>query len=390
MTDDAAAALRHDGAIRIARMAEQMAGVGHWHYDIAADKVMWSDQVYRIYGLDPATTGEPDLAFVLASYHPEDRPQLEKLIERAMTTGEPYDFELRLMRRGEERIVVAKADTERGPDGTITAMYGIFMDVTAVKRVEADLRAAKDAAEAAAAKSDFLSNVSHELRTPLTALVGFSSLLAESPDLSVRGRHYSDRIGEASRALHHIVNDLLDISRIEQGAMLFDFAPFMVDDVVAEVFATIAEDAVAKRLALIADIAPAPLGFRGDAMRIRQILLNLVDNAVKFTRHGGVTVQARLSNAVLVLEVADTGPGIPAAYLARLFDRFSQADASMTRTHGGLGLGLAICKGLTEAMGGTITVDSTAERGTRFRVELPQVEIEEMAGPTGIEPVFAT
>lgn len=372
MTSLAGDPIAQTEAIRMARMAEQMAGVGHWHFDLTTGRVIWSDQVYRIYGLDPAVAREPDLAFALASYHPDDRPTLEAFIARAVATGEGYTLEMRLLVGGEERIVTARAETERAADGATKAIFGIFMDVTETKRTEAALRAAKDAAEAAtAAKSDFLSNVSHELRTPLTALIGFSTLLGERAALGERDRHYVHRIDEASRALLHIVNDLLDVSRIEQGALLLEVEPFVLDDVVDEVFASVAVDCEDKGLGLTADIQPKNLEMRGDAYRLRQILMNLVGNAVKFTRHGGITVTARRSGGGLALAVADTGPGIAPDYLGRLFDRFTQGDASMTRTHGGLGLGLAICKGLTEAMGGTIAVESAPERGTTFHIELP-------------------
>jgi len=218
----------------------------------------------------------------------------------------------------------------------------------------------------------FVADVSHELRTPLTAIIGFAGLLGERETLGERERHYVHRIDEAGRVLLHIVNDLLDVSRIEHGTLILETAPFNVDALVAEVFDQIAAEAGDKGLTLAADIADAPLAFEGDAMRLHQVLLNLVGNAVKFTRHGGVTVRARITGSLLTLEVEDTGPGIEPAFLARLFDRFSQADASMTRAHGGLGLGLAISKGLVEAMGGTLDADSEPGKGTSFRIELPR------------------
>lgn len=390
MTSDAARALRLSETVRLARMAEQMAGVGHWHYDLITGRVVWSEQIYRIYGLDPATAREPNLEIALAAYHPDDRPRLDAFVARAAATGEGYQFEMRLLRQGEERIVIAKAETERGPDNAVIAILGILMDVTELKRAEAALRAAKEAAEAAtAAKSDFLSNISHELRTPLTALIGFSTLLSESQSLGVAERRFASRIDEAGHALLHIVNDLLDISRIEQRALLLVAAPFAVDDAINEVFETVAFEAASKGLELIASIAPQPLEFLGDMMRVRQILLNLVGNAVKFTRHGEVRVTAGLSpQGALILEVADTGPGIAPAYIASLFDRFTQGDATATRSYGGLGLGLAICKGLTEAMGGAISVDTAPERGTRFRVELPAMRDDGIAAAMGIEPAL--
>lgn len=217
--------------------------------------------------------------------------------------------------------------------------------------------------------------MSHELRTPLTSIVGFTRLAAEQPDLMGLTRTYVERVEDASRALLATVNDILDFSKLEAGQVSFQPEPtslFKLCNTTLELFMP---QAGAKdiRLALDTDFAASDVVVSIDPDRIRQILLNLVSNAVRFTDQGEVTLRARYdANAgKLSVDVIDTGPGIPPEKRALLFKRFSQIDGSLTRAHGGTGLGLAICKGLVEAMGGEIGADSTVGAGSRFWFTIP-------------------
>ena len=269
------------------------------------------------------------------------------------------------------------------------------VEVTDLKRAEALLRQAQSEAEAATAvKSEFLANMSHELRTPLTSIVGFTALAAEQGDLTPLTRTYVERVGEASRALLCTVNDILDFSKLEAGQVSFQPVSMVPAKLCRTTMELFTPQAGAKDLSLTLMGGEDETAVMLDPDRLRQILLNLVGNAVKFTAAGGVTLTSRYDAAAetLHVEVADTGAGIPADKLDRLFKRFSQVDGSLTRA-GGTGLGLAICKGLVEAMGGEIGVDSKPGEGSRFwfRIPAPIADLAPVAADgSAIEnPTFA-
>jgi signal transduction histidine kinase/CheY-like chemotaxis protein len=243
------------------------------------------------------------------------------------------------------------------------------------EELKARLRAAlAEAEQAAAVKTEFLANMSHELRTPLTSVVGFTRLAAEQPDLSPLSRDYIDRVAEASRALLCAVNDILDFSKLEAGQVSFRPEPVAVHELLLRALDLFTPQAAAKDLALnLDDATPPGLTVAVDPDRLRQVLLNLVGNAVKFTAQGEVTLAAAYDEAAerLTLAVVDTGPGVPPDRLDRLFKRFSQVDGALNRSHGGTGLGLAICKGIVEAMGGEVGATSVEGHGSRFFLTVP-------------------
>jgi signal transduction histidine kinase/CheY-like chemotaxis protein len=235
-----------------------------------------------------------------------------------------------------------------------------------------------EAEQAAAVKSEFLANMSHELRTPLTSVVGFTQLAAEQSDLTPLTRGYIDRVGDASKALLCAVNDILDFSKLEAGQVSLQPKPVAVGAIAQTTLDLFTPQAAAKDLSLVLEDATQPgLTVHLDPDRLRQVLLNLVGNAVKFTAQGQVTLKVGYDEATdgglgrLALEVVDTGPGIPANRLDRLFKRFSQVDGGLDRGHGGTGLGLAICKGIVEAMGGEIGASSVVGKGSRFFLSVP-------------------
>jgi PAS domain S-box-containing protein len=255
-----------------------------------------------------------------------------------------------------------------------------LMDVTERKRQEAELRttlAAKEAAELASrAKSEFLAVMSHEIRTPLAGVIGMLKFALEDAALQERTRTQVQAGLDNAQSLLGILNDILDVSKIEAGKLTLEQIDVELPALVREALDPLAELAVAKGLYLKHEIAAdLPVHVRGDPTRLRQILLNLVGNAVKFTECGGVRVkvQARHTAAGTMIEfvISDTGPGIPPETLGRLFHKFEQADLSTTRRYGGTGLGLAICKELVELMHGHIKVDSWPGAGSVFRIELP-------------------
>ncbi|MFY7857279.1 MAG: ATP-binding protein [Rubrivivax sp.] len=266
----------------------------------------------------------------------------------------------------------------RMPDGGIVSVY---RDMTANEREL--IRARQEAESANAAKSQFLANMSHEIRTPLNAVLGLNQMLLLGR-LDREQRRLASLVQSSGRLLLSLINDILDLSRIEAGHFETHEETFEPLAVVDEVCAMLRERAVEQRLGLeLDDRTPPGTRLRGDAMRLRQVLLNLIGNAIKFTEQGRVTVRLRLidddagtTSVRLVLEVIDTGIGIPPDQLPRLFERFSQLDSSATRRHSGSGLGLAITREVVERLGGRIGVLSQAGQGSTFEVELPFHRVE--------------
>ncbi|MBI1682109.1 hybrid sensor histidine kinase/response regulator [Caulobacter hibisci] len=354
---------------RIALMAETMAGVGHWRADIGSGVITWSEGVYRIFGLAPAASA-PGLSEQLTFFDPSERDALETQFRTAAVSGEPFEMTLRLTRTdGALRHVVCHGAAELGADGQVETLFGAVMDVTEAHVREAALLDAKLQAEAAAeAKAEFLANMSHEIRTPLTAINGFAGLLGEMDDLPPTASAYVRRVDTAGQTLLAVVNDILDFSKLEAGHVALSPAPFALAPFLDDLTAMFAEQARAKGLTQTGEIDPdTPAALNADAGRLRQVVVNLLGNAVKFTEADEIRLEAAFRDARLHVAVSDTGCGVPPEKRQRLFQRFSQVDGSISRRHGGTGLGLSICKGLVELMGGDIAMVPAEHGGSVFR-----------------------
>ncbi len=289
------------------------------------------------------------------------------------------DFEVRLVdRRGDVHDVVINARAVRNDEGRVTQIEGTMLDITR-RKIDEELRREKEAAEAAnRAKSHFLANMSHEIRTPLNAILGFTDQLLHSragDDPALR-REYLQIIDASGEHLLALINDILDLSKIEAGRMELEIIDCSIQQVVSEVFSTLRVRAQEKGLELRCDWPDGvPDRIRTDPARLKQLIFNLAGNAVKFTTvgHVGLTVlfDRGVDQTSMRLRIEDTGVGIPEDKLDSIFDPFVQADCSVTREFGGTGLGLAICRRIVEALGGTLSVESEPGRGSVFQVEIP-------------------
>ena len=308
--------------------------------------------------------------------HPDDFPRVQAAVAALLAsdqdTGEPIEYRLR-HKSGDWVWLEGNPTLVRDADGRPFEFVDVTRDITVHKHLETELRGAMDQAEAAtAAKSEFLSNMSHELRTPLTSIIGFAALLNDTPGLPGEAPRYVQRVATASGNLLTLVNDILDFSKLEAGQVNLDYVSVCPEDLAQELAGLFEIQASAKGLRLEVVIeGELPPSVSLDPTRVRQVMSNLIGNALKFTEAGVITVGLSHDGSDLSVSVTDTGPGVPADRLDRLFKRFSQVDASTTRTHGGTGLGLAICQGLIEAMGGEIGVTSTFGQGSTFRFRIP-------------------
>jgi signal transduction histidine kinase/DNA-binding NarL/FixJ family response regulator len=364
-------------ANRLLRLAEQVAMVGHWQFDLGTSRIVWSDEVYRIHGVDKRDfqlTWESATALI----EPDDRDLLRGLVEDAIAGGGNFESRLRIRRPDNNiRYLVIRGLVVCNESGKPISLFGAINDVTERTRQEQALREARrEAEEAAKAKADFLATVSHELRTPLNAVIGFADLLLTANPPEAERRHYIRLQAEAGRTLLAVINDVLDFSKIDAGRLELEEMAAETVGLLQTCVDLVRPMAEEKGLRVILDIAPdLPPWLMLDPTRVRQIVLNLLNNAVKFTQTGHVGLRAGEVTiegaAFLRLAVEDTGIGIPPARQTKLFEPFHQADASTARRYGGTGLGLAICKRLVGLMGGRIGVQSDSGRGSTFWVEIP-------------------
>jgi PAS domain S-box-containing protein len=301
-----------------------------------------------------------------------------KVRNASRSEGEADVYELRVLNKNREtRYWLVSAAPLLGEDGEVHGSIGIHWDITEMKHLEFELKGARyKAEESAKAKAMFLANMSHEIRTPLNGIVGMAEQLAQS-QLDADQRYFIDIMRSASSTLLSIINDVLDISKIESGKFSIETIPFNLNETIRRTLSIFGEKAKQTNISLDIELMD-DMGIMhlGDPHRLSQVLFNIVGNAIKFTQAGYVRVTSNLSRGendicFVSFSIEDTGVGMDMAYLAKVFEAFSQEDASITRKFGGSGLGLSIARSIVQIMGGTIQIESEKGKGTRVNIRIP-------------------
>lgn len=357
--------------------AENLGRMGHWRWVLDEDSIEWSEEIYRIFGVEKDTF-ETTLDNMNEMVHPDDIDRVNQALQRAIIEENDYEVEFSIKRPdGEERFIRSEGRCSYDDNDEVTALFGIMQDMTERMLYERELKAAKDAAERAyAAKTQFLANMSHELRTPLNAIIGFSEMMERQLLGPLGNEKYIDYIGgirESGEHLLDLIGDILDMSKIEAGKYELALEELNINKIVQLAAHMMEGRASENKIAITYETkTDENLKIVADRRGLLQILLNLLSNAVKFSKENSkVELECIPEENDVLIKVIDSGIGIPANKLATITNPFEQVSSSYARDHEGSGLGLAITKELVELHGGSLTIESTVEVGTTVSVKLP-------------------
>jgi|GEM_PF-1738748 len=353
--------------------AQRIASIGSWDWDMMNDRMIWSAQVYDIFGLSNEHF-TPDKNSICDLAHPDDQELIKEAIKNLSLENPGYEIEYRIIRTdSEERVLKAIGQKFYDEQGEPSRVLGTLQDITDHVRLMEALTESKDAAEEASkAKSTFLANMSHEIRTPMNAIIGMSELLMETK-LDKNQAKLMKTVTESAKSLMGILNDILDVSKLESGKMEIERVAFNLPTLVEDIANLVAFNAERKGLKVNTRFAKDMTRYViGDPFKLRQVMINLMGNAVKFTEKGSVTIEVKHGKFPDEWHfcIIDTGIGISEKNIGKIFERFSQADESTTRRFGGTGLGTSISRGIIEAMNGSIWLESTEGVGSNFQFTL--------------------
>ena len=388
--------------------AQRIARLGNWDWDVETNVLVWSDEIYRIFGLQPQGFNATYEAF-MDSVYPADREAVQHALDAALSGEADYSIDHRvLIPDGTVRVVHEAGEVTRDRNGSPLRVVGTVQDVTEARRAEEELgryrhhleelvqertrelearttelaRTNARLEEVDQHKSIFLASMSHELRTPLNSIIGFTSIMLHgmTGELGKEQRRQLSMVKNSANHLLSLINDLLDVSKLQAGKVRLSVQDFEFSDLVREVAEGFAPAIEKKGLAFRADV-PKGITVRCDRRRLKQILLNLVSNAIKFTEEGSVTLRAGVTRGdTLEICISDTGIGMRSEDVKCLFAAFHQMDVSLTKEREGAGLGLYLSKELATLLGGNIHVESEYGQGSEFTVVLPLGRVEESRG----------